>query len=255
MSDLQQRIIGAFYFVPLVAGIVAGPPYISVAIFCLQALMAYEVSKSLINDNVKNFVLAGLFLLTMISSALAHHSLSLSPDIAILVTCLMIGLSIGVAWYLRAAFEAVFVGVFLLCLSSLSWLITMPNAVMILVSVAVIITAVDISAYFVGRAVGGRKLAPSISPGKTVSGAIGGLLSAIIMALLLADHISFMNGNIIIIGLIIGVLAQAGDLYESAFKRRIGIKDSGSIIPGHGGLLDRFDGYLFIIPLLVFMMI
>ena len=74
------------------------------------------------------------------------------------------------------------------------------------------------------------------------------------MAYIAAAYLTFIHPNMIVVGLILGILSQAGDLYESAFKRRVGIKDSSNFIPGHGGFLDRFDGYLFIIPLVVAML-
>ena len=88
-----------------------------------------------------------------------------------------------------------------------------------------------------------------VSPNKTISGSIGGLAAAIGLTLVLADIIELADQlNALILGLGIGILAQAGDLLESAFKRQLDIKDSGSILPGHGGMLDRFDGYILVIP-------
>jgi phosphatidate cytidylyltransferase len=108
-----------------------------------------------------------------------------------------------------------------------------------------VVWATDIVAYFVGRAIGGPKLAPRISPKKTWSGAIGGTIAAIAAALVVA----LMAGlpNLPALGLIAAAasaLAQAGDLFESAIKRRFGAKDSSHLIPGHGGLMDRLDGFV-----------
>ena len=133
-------------------------------------------------------------------------------------------------------------------------LVTADNTVGLLVSVACIIISCDVGAYIVGRIIGGPKLAPAISPGKTISGAFGGLLSAMIVASLLSSYITSLSANAVMAGLVI-VLSQVGDLSESHFKRRIGIKDSGSIIPGHGGFLDRFDGYLLVMPLIAALML
>ncbi|TIT51073.1 MAG: phosphatidate cytidylyltransferase, partial [Mesorhizobium sp.] len=101
----------------------------------------------------------------------------------------------------------------------------------------------DISAYFVGRAVGGPKLAPSISPGKTQSGALGGAVGGVVAGLLLAATAG--AGNLAVLGvvaLVLSIVAQAGDLFESWVKRRHDRKDSGTLIPGHGGVMDRVDG-------------
>jgi len=116
--------------------------------------------------------------------------------------------------------------------------------------------ASDSVAYLAGRALGGPKLAPRISPAKTWSGAAGGLAGAMLAGLLVClldpragsgTGIRIVQG--LVFGGVIGLAAQAGDLAESAFKRRQGVKDSGQMIPGHGGLLDRFDGLMAAAPL------
>lgn len=103
--------------------------------------------------------------------------------------------------------------------------------------------ATDIGAYFAGRAFGGRKLAPRISPSKTWSGLIGGMLAALIVGATMGDRAG-ITGLPMWIGAVMAVLAQSGDLLESWMKRRAGVKDSGSLIPGHGGVFDRVDGVL-----------
>lgn len=103
--------------------------------------------------------------------------------------------------------------------------------------------ATDILAYFVGRAVGGPKLAPSISPGKTWSGAIGGTIGGVMAGLAAAVMLGQPAGGwVAAVALLLSVVSQIGDLFESAVKRRHGVKDSGTLIPGHGGVLDRVDG-------------
>jgi phosphatidate cytidylyltransferase len=104
----------------------------------------------------------------------------------------------------------------------------------------------DTFAYFVGRAIGRHRLAPQISPGKTVEGAIGGLVGAMIAALIVRIYSGWMpTKDAVILGLVIGVVGQWGDLFESTVKRDFRVKDSGHILPGHGGILDRFDSFLF----------
>jgi phosphatidate cytidylyltransferase len=107
-----------------------------------------------------------------------------------------------------------------------------------------LVWASDIGAYAAGRAIGGRRLAPRISPGKTVSGAAGGLLAALAVGLVAAAMSSAPLPRAGGLAIFLGVVAQAGDLAESYAKRRFGVKDSGRLIPGHGGLLDRVDALL-----------
>lgn len=107
------------------------------------------------------------------------------------------------------------------------------------------IWATDIGAYFVGRAAGGAKLAPRISPGKTWAGLVGGMAWAAVASA--AIGYAFGLGETVplaVAGAALAVVGQAGDLLESAAKRRAGVKDSGHLIPGHGGLLDRIDGLM-----------
>lgn len=114
-----------------------------------------------------------------------------------------------------------------------------------------VVWASDIGAYFAGRALGGPKLAPAISPGKTRSGAVGGLVAAVAFAAAMAAVLA--PGAVplaAVLAAALSVASQAGDLFESWVKRRFGAKDSGRLIPGHGGVLDRLDGLLAAAPVL-----
>jgi len=111
-----------------------------------------------------------------------------------------------------------------------------------------IIWSNDVMAYFIGKRFGKTPLASKISPKKTVEGFAGGLLGSLIMALVLVFTIPGIAWHWLAIGLIIGLFGPLGDLLESALKRKAGLKDSGSILPGHGGILDRFDAFLLAAP-------
>jgi phosphatidate cytidylyltransferase len=108
-----------------------------------------------------------------------------------------------------------------------------------------VVWATDIAAYFVGRAVGGPKLAPRLSPNKTWSGAIGGLAGAVLAAVLVIQ-ISGVGSvwPAVALAVALSIVAQMGDLLESMIKRRFGAKDTGALIPGHGGVMDRLDGFV-----------
>lgn len=112
--------------------------------------------------------------------------------------------------------------------------------------VLAIVWATDSGAFFAGRQLGGPKLWPRISPKKTWSGVFGGLIGAVVAAILMAfaTEIS-ITGELIIVALVLSATCQIGDLYESWIKRHFGVKDSGNIIPGHGGVMDRVDGLVF----------
>lgn len=114
------------------------------------------------------------------------------------------------------------------------------------------IWATDSGAYFIGKATGKRKLWPEISPNKTVEGSLGGVVCALIVAILFGLFAD-MNATVLTlmaITVILSIFGQLGDLVQSAFKRHFNVKDSGNILPGHGGILDRFDSLLFVLPLL-----
>jgi phosphatidate cytidylyltransferase len=116
--------------------------------------------------------------------------------------------------------------------------------------------ACDTGAFFVGRAFGRHKLAPAISPGKNVEGAAGGLVFAVIVALGLGTLLLRLAPGLAgVLGLMVGVLAPVGDLCESALKRELGVKDFGGLLPGHGGVLDRFDSLLFTAPVVYYVLL
>jgi len=134
--------------------------------------------------------------------------------------------------------------------------IAVPPGGVLLIFPMVVTWASDIGAYFVGRALGKRKLIPSVSPGKTVAGAVGGLVASMLVAwayargvLVPVANLGFTPWGAVVFGALVSVAAQVGDLFESLLKREARVKDSSHIIPGHGGILDRFDSLIFVLPL------
>jgi phosphatidate cytidylyltransferase len=120
----------------------------------------------------------------------------------------------------------------------------------LLLGAVVVAIAADVGAFVVGRAIGSRPIAASISPSKTIEGFIGGLIAALIAGAIIGKELTPWGGmrHGLVLGLIIGLVAPAGDLFESMIKRDLGVKDSGSALLGHGGLLDRFDSILLALP-------
>ncbi len=100
----------------------------------------------------------------------------------------------------------------------------------------------DIGAYFTGRSFGGPKLAPSISPGKTWSGAIGGTIGGVAGGMIVANIAGVASHGLFVVAVLLSIVSQIGDLFESSVKRQAGVKDSSNLIPGHGGVMDRVDG-------------
>lgn len=119
-----------------------------------------------------------------------------------------------------------------------------PEGVMLILWLVLVVVSADVGAYFVGRRVGGRKLWPAVSPGKTWSGAFGGLAVAAVTGLLLGMAVGWPPLRVGALSIGIAICSQLGDLLESGVKRHFGVKDSSRLIPGHGGVMDRLDGIL-----------
>jgi phosphatidate cytidylyltransferase len=132
---------------------------------------------------------------------------------------------------------------------ALLWLRDQPGELGMLLAfwALAVVWATDIGAFFAGRAIGGPKIAPSISPNKTWAGLIGGAGAALLLGWVLA-HYAGLDWRLALASPFLAVLAQAGDFFESWLKRRAGVKDSGRLLPGHGGVLDRLDGLVTSVP-------
>jgi phosphatidate cytidylyltransferase len=161
----------------------------------------------------------------------------------------------------RAAY--VLAGMLFLGACGLALLMAYQMGLVFLVSALALVWIADIFAYFCGRAFGKHKLAPAISPGKTIEGALGGALAVVVLALgstriaslsdsLFARLCAHLPLAVVVLVLIFLVmLSIAGDLFESHLKRQAGVKDSGTVLPGHGGILDRIDALLPVLPIAV----
>lgn len=131
---------------------------------------------------------------------------------------------------------------------ALLWIREQPGGLLLTSWALSLVWATDIGAYFAGRGVGGPKIAPSISPSKTWAGLVGGMIAALVVGLLLARYFGLPR-NLALASPILAIAAQAGDFFESWMKRSAGVKDSGRLLPGHGGALDRLDGVVSSLPL------
>jgi phosphatidate cytidylyltransferase len=147
----------------------------------------------------------------------------------------------GFAWKLFGFFYCLLPAVSLLWIRERAEYGGIGTGFDLLIWVFLVVWSTDIGAYFAGRAIGGPKLAPSISPNKTIAGLVGGVICAAVFAGVWVYYVG-LPAKLLWLAVPFAVAAQLGDLFESGLKRRAGVKDSGTWLPGHGGLLDRLDG-------------
>ena len=247
-QQLGSRVLsGAVLSCVVVVGLAAGHPIIEVILFALAVAGLREWIRMVaegIPPLLRWLTFAGL------AAALLLDVLS-SPLVGIVVAFLCA----GAIWSLQLATRCVggrelAPGIPYLAVGPLAflWLLDRENGFWLAVFLLATIAASDTGAYLVGRLIGGRRLWPLISPGKTWSGAWGGLVFAIITGIILAGPAGYSLPRAGLLAVLISVMGQSGDLFESSIKRRYGVKDSGGAIPGHGGVLDRIDAFLVATP-------
>lgn len=264
LTSLQKRILTSLVMVPFVIGALrSGHPYVDILVFAVGTLLSWEWSTMIPNKKANLYAVCYVFALGC--SLLIFNRIVLFTTIAAvaafvylkakeeehrrLLTLGVIYISIGVGalYWLYYLFDTFFgslpgeKGSFVMTL----WFIFM-------------VWSVDIGGYIIGSSLKGPKLAPHISPNKTWSGLIGGVVLAVSVSFIymyatknifnlpmpLNEQLRFAQ-----LGAFIAVVAQIGDLIESAIKRYLGVKDSSNLIPGHGGIFDRIDGLIFAAPI------
>ena len=249
MSGTMRRFAGALLFIPIVAVVVFSQEASQWLLLALATMLVLEFSAMLSLPVALRAALVMDFVLFALPAPLFARfehiaGMSLMPVVVALGF-----LVVGLVWATkRDRMAALFAGVLIACIVATRGVLGLENGHFILLAMAAVIASCDIAAYFVGRRVGGPRLAPVISPNKTRSGAIGGTIGAVAVCLWIASVSWVSPLEAIVGGVVIAALAQTGDLFESMLKRRVGVKDSGRLIPGHGGFLDRFDGYLLTLP-------
>ncbi len=134
-------------------------------------------------------------------------------------------------------------------------IVSLENGRLLLLTVILGVWACDIAAYTIGKMIGKHKLAPEISPNKTIEGAVAGFVAGFAVTVSMGLLIQIGIATALTLGLVIGVITQVGDMFASMIKREIGIKDFGASIPGHGGVIDRFDGLFFVVPLAFYLLV
>ena len=245
-SHLGTRVASALVLAPLVVvAVVAGRPWFDLLVGLSATLLAWEWAR-LCQDG--QFGASGKVLAAACVACVGALALVESPHgwVAVITGLLLAGVGVRLVGSPRPVWMTVgFLYIALPCFALL-WLRQRPGTGLDLVLLVMIVTwAGDTGGFFVGRAVGGPRLAPRISPAKTWSGFAGGLAAAAIAGTAYAILRRTTDpAEVAAVSLTVAALAAGGDLLESAAKRRFHVKDAGTLIPGHGGLLDRADGLL-----------
>ncbi|MED4070200.1 phosphatidate cytidylyltransferase [Priestia endophytica] len=259
---MRQRIItgviAAAIFVPLV--LVGGLPF-TLLVYLLATVGVFELLKmrkiSLLSfPTFMSILLVWTFLLSQTNASLANTIFNHKVEVVLLAVLLLLTYTVLIKN--RFTFDdagfvilaTIYIGM------GFYYFIAIREEQLSYVFLALFVTwASDSGAYFIGKSMGKRKLWPDISPNKTIEGSVGGIVCGVIVALLFAflSPLTESPLHLMVIGLVLSIFGQVGDLVESAFKRHYGVKDSGNILPGHGGVLDRTDSWLFVFPILYFL--
>lgn len=269
---LKQRILTAIVLLTILAGVLsfnsAWPFLTFLALMC--GFAGWEWTRLTLgkSSNYPVWLGVALFALTMaqayawldleLSSTLIVH---LSATLCVLFWFTAVGTAIYRAQVLVPAAPFAWSGFALLTLFA-TWgvlaFLYRTHGVAYVLSLLIVIWIADIAAYFVGRAFGRHKLAPSISPGKTLEGAVAGVIGVVIWMLISSQWPGSFAANLnqhwgwlgtIALSVLLAVFSICGDLFESMLKRRVGVKDSSQLLPGHGGVYDRIDAVVAVVPL------
>ena len=250
-SGTRLRLLGAALFIPIIALFLTSQTLAQWMLVPMALLMGWEFVSMLAMPMPLRIALMFDFLLFSLPASLVSRMETIAEMPLLPVFLVLAGLVVAFVWLSsRNRLATIFIAVLLLCILAARATLGLQDGHVALLCLAATVAACDIAAYFAGRRFGGPKLAPFISPNKTRSGAAGGVLGAMLAAMAVMPWLSFTPVETVVGSIVIAVLAQAGDLMESALKRNLGVKDSGTLIPGHGGFLDRFDGYLLTLPVM-----
>ncbi len=264
LTSLQKRIITSLIMIPIAIGALrSGHPYVDILIFAVGSILSWEWSNMIPNKRPSCYAVFYIFalgcsmfaidgiapLITLLAATFFVYLKTKDEEHRNLLTLGVPYISIGVGslyriYYIFDSFANIpgERGSFIMTL----WFILM-------------VWSVDIGGYVVGSSLKGPKLAPKISPNKTWSGLIGGVVLSVAVSIIymyavrnIFDIELPVSAQIMFaeLGALIAIVAQIGDLIESSIKRHLGIKDSSSLIPGHGGIFDRIDGLIFAAPII-----
>lgn len=256
---LGKRILSAIIGLPLLVIVTLLGGFIfkfSITIIATLALIEYynAIKNIGLKPNIPLGIILSITYLLFFSNNFYYMAICVSLFVILLLSYSLIDKKYSVtdmALSILGIFYTTFLFSFLIIIRNLD------NGIILLWLVFIIAWATDTTAYFSGMLFGKKKLCPQISPNKTVEGSIGGILGCILFTLFytfIFKNVFYISNFsivlIVFIGILGSILSQIGDLTASVIKRQTGIKDYGYIIPGHGGILDRFDSILFVAPLI-----
>jgi phosphatidate cytidylyltransferase len=238
--NLVMRVAAALVLAPLAIAVAYAGGWLWAALVTLTAIGLYFEWLTVVGARTPRLVMAGAAALAMAGLLLAAGR----TDASIIV--LIVGLAgVMVVSPERRLWTATGFG-YAAAAEVASVLVRHDQAhgFVALILILLVVWVTDIGGYFAGRGIGGPKLWPRVSPKKTWAGAIGGFAASLAVAAGFAAIGLGKTGPMLLLGAVLSIASQLGDLFESAVKRRFGVKDSSHIIPGHGGLLDRLDGFV-----------
>lgn len=249
-------IIALLLFVPIV---VVGSLPMLILVYLLSFTALYEILKM---NRIHIFSIPGilsliaLFIIMMPEVSYSYESYITDVQVDLIIVMALLMLSFTVVSKNRFSFVDMGFCVLAVAYIGIGFMYfyeTREAGLIYILYALLIVWVTDTGAYLFGRAIGRRKLWPQISPNKTIEGFAGGIFSSVILALVFyffgwIDNLPVVL--LIVFTMVLSVAGQLGDLVESALKRHFDVKDSGRILPGHGGVLDRFDSFIFVLPLM-----
>lgn len=252
---LWKRMLTILVAVPLVFFVIIGGTYLLILFLLILAILALLEFYSLFNEPLLSYLIPGslLTLSIILRPVLSNHEASLW------FTMVMLLIFIYYLFFYRGGNFLLHLGLMLAGSFYIGWFIQYPVLLLqegtIFLFMALLLTwANDSFAYLIGSTFGKHKLAPDISPNKSIEGALGGILGTLLVGLLIGHFAFIPLWGRILLSILSAVAAQLGDLFESKIKRVFGVKDSGTLFPGHGGVMDRIDSLLFSLPVVYYLL-
>lgn len=257
MNKMKTRILSGLIMLPLLAIVLIGGRVLLIGCFIIGVLGVREFYRGFENLNVKpsylvaNISILGLYAINLFAPEITQFYMLWFLAVVVMSLLYLFNIEHRELVDAMATLTGIFYVVFL---SFHVTLVEQTGEYGVLVWL-IFLTAfgTDIMAYFTGYAIGKHKLTPEISPKKTIEGSIGGIVGSVLFCGIFGWFVvPGLLVHCIVIGVLGGIISQFGDLTASIFKRKMGIKDYGNLIPGHGGIMDRFDSVLFTAPMVYY---